>query len=80
MIEDIVEDFTDYSLILGRFKRWKELSPSTYSNAYVALSLPKLFSPLVRFDLIDWNPLEVYKHEYIYTDVMKILFIVYFLI
>lgn len=55
----MVDDFTDHSLIIDRFKRWKQLSPATYSNAYIALSLPKLFSPLIRFDLFDWNPLEV---------------------
>lgn len=56
--EDVVEDFTEPALVVERFARWRQLSPQTYANAYVPLSLPKLLAPLVRVDLIDWNPLE----------------------
>ena len=58
---DIAEDFYQYDLIKERLEKWKKLSPSTYRNAYVSLSLPKLFSPLVRYEIIDWNPLEVVR-------------------
>lgn len=58
MTDDVAEDFIDFTLVIDRFRRWRQLGPSTYINAYVALSLPKLLSPLVRIDLVDWNPLE----------------------
>jgi GC-rich sequence DNA-binding factor len=54
---EISEDFIKYDLIKARFAKWKSLSTQSYSNAYISLSLPKLFSPLVRRDLLDWNPL-----------------------
>lgn len=55
---DVLEDFYNFNLIKMRFEKWKKLNEQSYRNAFVSLSLPKLFSPLVRFDLIDWNPLE----------------------
>ncbi len=56
---DVAEDFYNINVIKERFQTWKSLNLSTYKNAYVLLSLPKLFSPLIRIELIDWNPLEV---------------------
>ncbi|RMZ96909.1 PAX3- and PAX7-binding [Brachionus plicatilis] len=55
---DVLEDFYRFNLIKKRFEKWKKLNEHNYKNAFVSLSLPKLFSPLIRFDLIDWNPLE----------------------
>lgn len=55
---DVLDDFYKFELIKQRFEKWKKLNSSNYKNAYVALSLPKLFSPLIRIELIDWNPLE----------------------
>ena len=57
---EVAEDFYKIDLITKRFEAWKSLSLSSYNNAYILLSLPKLFSPLIRIELIDWNPLEVY--------------------
>ena len=57
---DIGEDFYKYDLIKQRFEKWKKLSSQSYTNAYISLSLPKLFSPLIRYDTIDWNPLQVH--------------------
>ena len=55
---DVLEDFYNFNLIKMRFEKWKKLNEESYRNAFVSLSLPKLFSPLIRFELIDWNPLE----------------------
>ena len=59
LFSDINEDFYKYDLIKARIEKWKLIDESSYKNAYVSHHLPKLFSPLIRIDLIDWNPLEV---------------------
>ena len=56
---EISEDFFKYDLIKQRFEKWKKLSSQSYENAYISLSLPKIFSPLIRCETISWNPLEV---------------------
>ncbi len=58
---DTNENFYDINLIKLRFERWSTDFNETYRNAYISLSLPRLFMPLVRTELIDWNPLE--KHQ-----------------
>ena len=61
IFSDVADDFYNINSIKERFQTWKSLNLSAYKNAYVLLSLPKLFSPLIRIELIDWNPLEVNK-------------------
>ena len=56
---EISEDFFKYDLIKQRFEKWKKLNSQSYENAYISLSLPKLFSPLIRCETISWNPIEV---------------------
>ena len=60
--EEINENFYEYELIKARFEKWNTQFNETYRNAYISLSLPKLFGPLVRCELIDWNPLEKVKN------------------
>ena len=52
------ENFYQFDLIKERFEKWNTQFNETYRSAYISLSLPKVFSPLVRCDIIDWNPLE----------------------
>jgi hypothetical protein len=59
LFDDVHEDFHNIDLIKIKFEEWRLKYSNSYQDAYVSLSLPKLFSPLVRFELIDWNPLEV---------------------
>lgn len=59
LFNDAIEDFYDINIIKSKFEEWRSKHTDTYEEAYVSLSLPKLFSPLVRLELIDWNPLEV---------------------
>ncbi len=40
-----------------RMEAWKSEDPDSYTDAYVSLCLPKVFSPLVRLQLLFWNPL-----------------------
>lgn len=55
----MVEEFSTVSSILDKFADWKTKFEEDYNDAYVGLCLPKLLSPLIKVELIDWNPLEV---------------------
>lgn len=56
---DVQDDFSDVKKILSRFNEWRVSFPETYTNAYISLCLPKLLAPLIRHQLIGWNPLKV---------------------
>ena len=56
--QDTNENFYEFTLIKTRFEKWNTQFNETYRNAYISLSLPKLFAPLVRTEITDWNPLE----------------------
>ncbi|KAK5609602.1 hypothetical protein CRENBAI_003340 [Crenichthys baileyi] len=58
VFEDVVEDFHSLDCIKSRFEVWRKEYPDCYRDAYISLCLPKLFNPLVRLQLITWNPLE----------------------
>lgn len=59
MFEDVMEDFHEFHHIKARFEDWKRKQRDSYEEAFIGLCLPKLFTPLVRLYLINWNPLEV---------------------
>ncbi|XP_063186661.1 intron Large complex component GCFC2 isoform X1 [Chroicocephalus ridibundus] len=58
IFEDVHADFCDIRKILLKFQDWKEKFPDSYCDAYISFCLPKLLNPLIRFQLISWNPLE----------------------
>nr|XP_009936126.1 PREDICTED: GC-rich sequence DNA-binding factor 2 [Opisthocomus hoazin] len=58
VFEDVHADFCDIRKILLKFQEWKEKFPDSYCDAYISFCLPKLLSPLIRIQLINWNPLE----------------------
>ncbi|XP_039524099.1 GC-rich sequence DNA-binding factor 2 isoform X3 [Pimephales promelas] len=55
---DVQTDFWDVKKILSRFNEWRVSFQESYSNAYIGLCLPKLLAPLIRHQLIGWNPLQ----------------------
>uniref|UniRef100_A0A674INL1 GC-rich sequence DNA-binding factor 2 n=1 Tax=Terrapene triunguis TaxID=2587831 RepID=A0A674INL1_9SAUR len=56
--EDVHADFCNIGNILLKFHQWRQKFPDSYYDAYISLCLPKLLSPLIRIQLIGWNPLE----------------------
>ncbi|XP_058691612.1 intron Large complex component GCFC2 isoform X2 [Poecile atricapillus] len=58
IFEDVHADFCDIRKILLKFQEWKEKFPESYCDAYISFCLPKLLNPLIRVQLISWNPLE----------------------
>lgn len=59
VFSDAIEDFYLLKNILDRFLRWRKQDYDAYEQAFVDLCLPKILSPLVRLEMITWNPIEV---------------------
>ncbi|XP_017910781.1 PREDICTED: GC-rich sequence DNA-binding factor 2 isoform X4 [Capra hircus] len=59
IFEDVHSDFCNIQNILLKFQQWREKFPDSYYEAFISLCIPKLLNPLIRFQLIDWNPLKV---------------------
>lgn len=57
VFEDVVEDYSKVSSVLLRFENWRETNRTAYLEAYAPLSLPRAVSPLIRLNLIFWDPL-----------------------
>ncbi|MEQ2205591.1 hypothetical protein XENOCAPTIV_004644 [Xenoophorus captivus] len=56
---DVQDDFYDIKKILSRFEEWRRSYSESYHNAYISLCLPKLLNPIIRQQLLVWNPLKV---------------------
>ncbi|KAL6478020.1 hypothetical protein MHYP_G00138550 [Metynnis hypsauchen] len=61
---DVQEDFSNVKKILSRFDEWRVSFPESYNNAYIGLCLPKLLAPLIRHQLIAWNPLKAEGEDF----------------
>jgi len=59
LFDDVVDDFSQLDLVRARFETWKKDYSDSYNEAFIALCLPKLFTPFVKLELVCWNPLEV---------------------
>lgn len=66
VFEDVVEDFHSLDCIKSHFEVWRREYADCYRDAYIALCLPKLFNPLVRLQVITWNPLEVRRARQVF--------------
>uniref|UniRef100_A0A672FWN0 GC-rich sequence DNA-binding factor 2-like n=1 Tax=Salarias fasciatus TaxID=181472 RepID=A0A672FWN0_SALFA len=58
VFSDVQEDFCSVKKILSRFEEWRESHSESYHNAYISLCLPKLLNPIIRHQLLAWNPLK----------------------
>ncbi|CAL8243530.1 unnamed protein product [Lota lota] len=58
VFSDVQEDFSDVKRILSRFVDWRGAYSDSYHNAYINLCLPKLLSPVVRHQMLAWDPLK----------------------
>ncbi|XP_072957897.1 LOW QUALITY PROTEIN: transcriptional repressor ILP1-like [Typha angustifolia] len=57
IFSDASEKYSNLKIVKEKFEGWKNQYPSTYRDAYVSLSVPTLFTPYVRLDLLKWDPL-----------------------
>lgn len=58
LFEDVDDEYCQISLISKKFEEWSIEQSVSYNEAYIALCLPKLYTPFVRLALVTWNPLE----------------------
>ncbi|PSR84923.1 Transcriptional repressor like [Actinidia chinensis var. chinensis] len=57
IFSDAAEEYSQLSVVIQRFERWKKNYSSSYRDAYMSLSAPAIFSPYVRLELLKWDPL-----------------------
>ncbi|KAL6193011.1 hypothetical protein ACLB2K_034096 [Fragaria x ananassa] len=57
VFSDAAEEYSQLSLVKERFEKWKREYRSSYRDAYMSLSVPIIFSPYVRLELLKWDPL-----------------------
>ena len=57
ILQDVSEEFSTVRGVKKRAEEWKRTHPSSYKNTYMSISVPKLFAPFVRIQLIGWSPL-----------------------
>ena len=62
VFSDVQDDFCDVKKILSRFEEWRGSYSESYHSAYISLCLPKLLNPIIRHQLLSWNPLKVLEH------------------
>ncbi|KAG7236046.1 hypothetical protein INR49_001446 [Caranx melampygus] len=58
VFSDVQDDFCNVKNILSRFEEWRSSYSDSYHNAYISLCLPKLLNPIIRHQLLAWNPLK----------------------
>ncbi|XP_078398187.1 intron Large complex component GCFC2-like isoform X1 [Cetorhinus maximus] len=58
IFEDVHKDFYSVDRILAKFGLWRQKFPDSYYDAYIGLCLQKIMNPLIRVQLIGWNPLK----------------------
>uniref|UniRef100_A0A2K6EKG3 GC-rich sequence DNA-binding factor 2 n=1 Tax=Propithecus coquereli TaxID=379532 RepID=A0A2K6EKG3_PROCO len=59
VFEDVHDDFCNIQNILLKFQQWREKFPDSYYEAFISLCIPKILNPLIRVQLIPWNPLKL---------------------
>lgn len=57
IFSDAAQEYSQLSLVKERLEKWKRLYPGSYRDAYMSLSIPAIFSPYVRLELLKWDPL-----------------------
>ncbi|XP_040919999.1 GC-rich sequence DNA-binding factor 2 [Toxotes jaculatrix] len=58
VFSDVQDGFSDVKKILSRFEEWRASYSDSYHSAYISLCLPKLLNPIIRHQLLAWNPLK----------------------
>ncbi|XP_037080200.1 PAX3- and PAX7-binding protein 1-like [Pollicipes pollicipes] len=57
VMADVEEDFSTLAGVCRHFVEWRRIDAQAYRDAYVSLSLPRALAPLVRLQMLAWNPL-----------------------
>jgi len=57
VMRDAGADFSSIPPIKARSEEWKRRFPRAYKDAYMPESVPQLFAPFARLELLSWSPL-----------------------
>lgn len=57
VFEDVVDEFIAIDEILKRFADWRRTDKTAYVEAYANMCLPKILAPIIRMNMLMWNPL-----------------------
>jgi GC-rich sequence DNA-binding factor len=57
VFSDAAEEYSSLTIVKDKFEGWKTQYPLAYRDAHVALSVPSVFTPYVRLELLKWDPL-----------------------
>jgi hypothetical protein len=57
LMSDVDSEFASLASVWKRFLSWRSLYPKQYQSAFIGDFLPRLLSPLVRLELLQWFPL-----------------------
>ncbi|XP_029673809.1 PAX3- and PAX7-binding protein 1 [Formica exsecta] len=57
IFSDVMEEYCTVRGILSKFELWRETDIDAYTEAYVSLCIPKIISPIIRLQLVGWNPI-----------------------
>ena len=58
IFNDTDDDFASIEVIKNRLETWKKDFPRQYEATFMGLSVPALFAPFVRLELLQWDPLD----------------------
>ena len=58
IFNDTDDDFSSIEVIRDRLETWKKDFPRQYEATFMGLSVPALFAPFVRLELLQWDPLD----------------------
>ena len=59
VMSDVIEEFSSLDCVCERLEQWRDEDMPAYIDAFAPMCLPKIFSPMVRLQLLFWNPLTV---------------------
>lgn len=68
-----MEEYCTVRGILSKFESWRETDMDAYTEAYVSLCLPKIISPIIRLQLLTWNPIMVFCSLFLQQKALIIL-------
>lgn len=59
VFDDVSEEFSQCRNVKKIFEQWKFNETDSYNDAFIEICLPKVFSPIIRKEIVEWNPIEV---------------------
>jgi len=58
VMTEVRNEFSEITFVKEQFEKWKIQQSESYRNAYITQCLPHVFSPLIRLEMLGWNPLQ----------------------